>query len=103
MYRLADGADQGRFVYVTEGIVPAVQVGQVSAGQPVATFTGCIEIGWATGTGDQPMAAALGQACSDADPGCHSTWCGYSMSQLITAAGGPAGVMQAGGPVGSGC
>ena len=44
VYRLADGADQGRFVYVTEGIIPAVQVGQqVSAGEPVATFTGCIE------------------------------------------------------------
>ena len=84
VYRLVDGPDQGRFVYVTEGIIPAVQVGQqVSAGEPVATFTGCIETGWGSGTGDQPMAAALGQACSNGDAGCHSTWCGLNMSQLI--------------------
>jgi 3D (Asp-Asp-Asp) domain-containing protein len=104
VYRLADGPDQGRFVYVTEGIIPAVQVGQqISGGQPVATFTGCIEIGWGTGTGDQPMAAALGQACTGGDAGCHSTWCGLNMSQLIAATGGPAGVLQPGELVGSGC
>jgi 3D (Asp-Asp-Asp) domain-containing protein len=104
VYRLADGPDQGRFVYVTEGIIPTVRAGQqINAGESVATFTGCIETGWGTGTGDQPMAAALGQACYDGDPGCHSTACGYSMSQLIAAAGGPAGVLQPGGVVGSGC
>ena len=104
VYRLADGPDQGRFVYVTEGIIPTVRAGQqINAGESVATFTGCIETGWGTGTGDQPMAAALGQACYDGDPGCHSTACGYSMSQLIAAAGGPAGVLQPGGVVGNGC
>jgi len=104
VYRLADGPDQGRFVYVTEGIIPTVHVGQqVSAGQPVATFTGCIETGWGTGTGDQPMAAALGQACAAGDAGCHSTWCGLNMSQLIVATGGPAGVLQPGRVVGNGC
>ncbi len=104
VYRLADGPDQGRFVYVTEGIIPTVRTGQqLTAGQQLATFTGCIETGWATGTGDQPMAAALGEACSDGDRGCHSTWCGWNMSQLIAAAGGPAGVIQPGGIVGSGC
>jgi 3D (Asp-Asp-Asp) domain-containing protein len=104
VYRLADGPDQGRFVYVTEGIIPTVRAGQqINAGESVATFTGCIETGWGTGTGDQPMAAALGQACYDGDPGCHSTACGDSMSQLIAAAGGPAGVLQPGGVVGNGC
>ncbi len=104
VYLLADGPDQGRFVYVAEGIIPTVRAGEaISPGQPVATFTGCIEIGWGTGTGDQPMAAALGEQCSDGDPGCHSTWCGWNMSQLIAAAGGPAGVVQPGGIAGSGC
>jgi 3D (Asp-Asp-Asp) domain-containing protein len=104
VYRLTDGPEEGRFVYVAEGIIPTVRGGQqLTAGEQLATFTGCIETGWATGTGDQPMAAALGQACSDADPGCHSTGCGWNMSQLIAATGGPAGVIQPGGIVGSGC
>jgi hypothetical protein len=92
-------------VYVAEGIIPTVTSGeQVAAGQQVATFTGCIETGWAQGgQGDGAMAAALGQACTDGDPGCRSTWCGWSMSQLIQASGGPAGIVQSGGVVGSGC
>ena len=77
---------------------PEVQVGQqIAAGQPVATFTGCIEMGWATGTGDQPMAAALGQACTTATRAATPPGAAYSMSQLIVAAGGPAGVLQPGG------
>jgi 3D (Asp-Asp-Asp) domain-containing protein len=104
VYRLGDGPDAGRYVYVTEGIVPLVTVGeQVQAGQPVASFTGCIETGWATGVGANTMAAELGQACASGDPGCVSTGCGWSMSQLIEAAGGPAGIVQGGGVVGSGC
>ncbi len=103
VYKLTDGPDRGRSVYVAEGIVPTVSTGQqIHAGQPVATFTGCIETGWSTGGGgDGTMAAALGQECSG-DPGCHSTWCGENMSQLIHALGGPAGIPQ--GPIyGSGC
>jgi 3D (Asp-Asp-Asp) domain-containing protein len=104
VYKLLSGPDRGRFVYVTEGIVPTVAAGQqVTAGQQIATFTGCIEIGWGSGVGDQPMAASLGQACTAGDAGCRSTWCGQNMSQLIAAAGGPAGVLQPGGVSGSGC
>ena len=89
VYRLVDGPDAGRYVYLTEGIVPLATVGeQVQAGQLVATFTGCIETGWGTGVGANTMAAALGQACASGDPGCVSTACGWSMSQLIAAAGG---------------
>jgi hypothetical protein len=82
-----------------------VQAGeQLQAGEQVATFTGCIETGWAQpGGGDGAMAAALGQSCSDGDPGCRSTWCGWSMSELIQAAGGPPGIVQPGGVFGTGC
>ncbi len=46
VYRLTDGPDQGRYIYLTEGIIPTVHTGQqLTAGQPIATFTGCIEIG----------------------------------------------------------
>jgi 3D (Asp-Asp-Asp) domain-containing protein len=105
VYRLTGGPDAGRYVYVAEGIIPTVTAGeQVQAGQPVATFTGCIETGWGQGAGgDGAMAAAVGQACTSGDAGCRSTWCGWSMSQLIHASGGPSGILQGGGVVGSGC
>jgi hypothetical protein len=97
VYRLTDGPQSGRYVYVTEGITPDVHAGQpVKAGQQVATFTGCIEIGWASGPSSSPMAAALGQECTSGDPGCRSTYCGMTMSDLVHAAGGPAGIIIAG-------
>jgi 3D (Asp-Asp-Asp) domain-containing protein len=69
VYRLAAGPDRGRYVYVAEGIIPTIAAGQqVRAGQQIATFTGCIETGWASGAGDQPLAAALGQQCTTGDP-----------------------------------
>jgi hypothetical protein len=108
VYRLTDGPDKGRFVYVAEGIiptVPAITGGRptpVRTGEAIATFTGCIEIGWGVAGGDGTMAAALGQECTGGDPGCHSTSCGENMSELIHAVGGPAGVPQ--GPIfGRGC
>jgi 3D (Asp-Asp-Asp) domain-containing protein len=103
VYRLAGGADRGRYVYVAEGIIPTVAAGQpLRPGQQVAMFTGCIETGWGSGSGDQPQAAALGQECQSGDAGCHSTACGQNMSQLIHALGGRAGIPQ--GPIhGVGC
>jgi murein DD-endopeptidase MepM/ murein hydrolase activator NlpD len=103
VYRLSDGPDRGKYVYVTEGITPTVSDGQsVRAGQQIATFTGCIEIGWGSGSGDQPMAQVLGQSSTTGDPGSHSTACGNEMSQLITSLHGPAGIPQ--GPIyGAGC
>ena len=102
-YKLTDGPDTGRYVYVTEGIIPTVTAGQqVRAGQQIATFTGCIETGWSTGVGANTMAAALGQACTSGDAGCASTWCGNNMSQLLHALGAPAGIPQ-GAISGTGC
>ena len=103
VYRLSGGPDRGKYIYLTEGIAPNVSAGQtIAAGQAIANFTGCIEIGWGSGSGDQPMAQVLGQACGSGDPGCVSTQCGSSMSQLIASVHGPAGIAQ--GPIqGSGC
>jgi 3D (Asp-Asp-Asp) domain-containing protein len=105
VYQLADGPDRGRYVYLAEGIIPTATDGQqVRAGEQVATFTGCIEIGWASGNADQPMAEVTvpEQACTSGDAGCRSTWCGNNMSQLIETLGGPAGIPQ--GPIyGEGC
>lgn len=50
VYRLSDGPDAGKLVYVAEDIVPTVHVGDlIAAGQQVAAFEGsnCIETGWA--------------------------------------------------------
>jgi 3D (Asp-Asp-Asp) domain-containing protein len=103
VYRLSSGPDRGRYIYTAEGIIPTLAAGQpVHAGEQIATFTGCIETGWGSGAGDQPMAAALGQQCAAGDAGCHSTACGQNISQLIGALGGPAGLAQ--GPIfGQGC
>ena len=96
--QLLDGPDQGHYVYVTEGVAPDVSAGtQVAAGETVASFTGqrCIEIGWsATATDAQPEAQVLGQQGRGAgqDPGSNRTYCGQSMSDLLSSLGAPAGV-----------
>jgi hypothetical protein len=49
-YRLLDGPQAGKRIYISEGIVPHVKPGQtVNAGQVIATGTGAIETGWAGG------------------------------------------------------
>jgi hypothetical protein len=96
--QLLDGPDQGRDIYMAEGLAPTVAAGRtVAAGQTVATFAGqdCIEIGWsATAGGVEPEAAALGQQAKGAgeDPGANRTFCGNSMSELLASLGAPPGV-----------
>jgi hypothetical protein len=96
--QLLDGPDQGRDIYMAEGLVPTVAAGRtVAAGQTVATFAGqdCIEIGWsATAGGVEPEAAALGQQAQGAgeDPGANRTFCGNHMSELLASLGAPPGV-----------
>ena len=98
--QLTDGPDQGRDVYITEGISAAVAAGQiVAAGQPIASFAGqdCIEIGWsASANGAQPQAAVFGQQAGGpgADPGANRTYCGQSMSDLLASLGAPAGLTE---------
>ncbi|MGO9899885.1 MAG: lytic transglycosylase domain-containing protein [Solirubrobacteraceae bacterium] len=106
--QLSDGSQKGRWVYVTEGIVPTVSTGTtVRAGQQVATFTGCIEVGWADGPGPSPRAGDLHQdaislGLSTTDPGADPTECGEQMSSLLAATGAPAG-LQGSRVDGSGC
>ena len=107
--QLVDGPDQGRDIYITEGIAPTVAAGHtVSAGQTIADFAGagCIEIGWsAIADGVEPEAAAFGQAANgpNEDPGENRTYCGTSMSQLLASLGAPPGLTQGKTIVGDRC
>ena len=107
--QLVDGPDQGRDVYIAEGIAPTVTTGDtVSAGQTIAEFAGagCIEIGWsAVADGVEPEAAALGQAAKgpNEDPGENRSYCGNSMSEFLASLGAPPGLTGGKPIVGDGC
>ncbi len=108
VYRLTDGPDNGRYVYVTEDVIPSVTGGtRVSAGQQIATFapaggSGCIEIGWASGPAASPEAIVLGQQ-GTGDPGSNRTFCGQQMSDLLASTGAPAGLTEGRPVTGSSC
>jgi hypothetical protein len=107
--QLLDGPDQGRSIYVAEGISPTVRPGQaVRAGQVIAVFAGrdCIEIGWSAARDVvEPEAAALDQQAQgpNEDPGDNRTYCGNTMSQLLASLGAPAGLAEGRPIVGSRC
>ena len=110
VYRLTDGPDAGRYVYVAENVTPLVRLGQaVSAGAAVVSVhgssggLGCVETGWAAGPGDSPQAAADGQSSSAGDPGENRTFCGQQFSDLLAALGAPAGLSEGKPLVGSSC
>ena len=109
VYRLTTGPDAGRYVYVTEDVIPAVSTGTtVGAGQRIGTFapvggTGCIEIGFASGPGPNPEAAALGQEAKTGDAGANRTYCGQEMSDVLASTGAPAGLPEARPVVGHSC
>jgi hypothetical protein len=89
-YRLTSGAYAGRYVYYAEGVSPVsgLHDGEsVKPGQPIATMSGGIEIGWASGLGTQPLAQAPGQPSSRGV----ATAAGRSFSALIASLGGPPG------------
>ena len=98
VYQLDNGADQGKYVYVAEDVIPTVKAGDtVRAGQQIATFappggTGCIEIGWAAGPGS-PSPIALRDGGFQDGNGCAAwrTAAGNNMSDLIHFLGGPYG------------
>jgi hypothetical protein len=97
-YRLDDGPDQGKWIYVSEDITPAsgLHVGQqVAAGQEIATFafpqTSGIETGWA-----QPDAAYPGPIAV-LDGGYSEggrTAAGDNFSGLLASLGAPAGLTE---------
>ena len=105
--QLTDGSDKGKWIYITEGIVPTVSTGAtVRAGQQIGTFVGCIEIGWADGPGPSPRAADLHQDAVSLglsnDPGAYPTGCGEDMNKLLVATHAPSG-LQGSRIDGSGC
>jgi murein DD-endopeptidase MepM/ murein hydrolase activator NlpD len=93
--------DSGRFAglsyFVAESVRATVRVGQhVQAGQQIANmFNGPsgIETGWATGTGDQPLALTLGQQ-APGDPGGWTSAAGLSFDRLLVTVGAPSGIPQ---------
>lgn len=109
VYRLTDGPYAGRYVYLTEDVIPAVSTGtKLVAGQRIGTFapaggTGCIEIGFASGPGPSPKAAALGQEAKAGDAGDNRTYCGQQMSDLLASTGAPAGLAEGRSITGNGC
>lgn len=105
--QLTDGSDKGKWIYITEGVVPTVSTGAtVRAGQQIGTFLGCIEIGWADGPGPSPRAADLHQDAVSlglsSDPGAYPTGCGEDMNKLLVATHAPSG-LQGSRIDGSGC
>lgn len=109
VYQLQDGPDSGRYVYVTEDIIPAVSAGEeVVASQRIGTFaptggTGCIEIGFASGPTPNPEALVLHQQATSGDVGDNRTYCGQQMSDLLVATGAPAGLAEGRPVTGNAC
>lgn len=109
VYQLQDGPDRKRYVYVTEDIIPSVSAGQeVGAGQQIGTFapvggTGCIEIGFASGSTPSPEARLLHQQATSGDAGANQTYCGQQMSDLLVSTGAPAGLAEGRPVIGNAC
>ena len=95
---LDSGPYAGLSYFVAEDVKPAVHVGDhVEAGQAIALMyrgPAGIETGWATGHGDQPLAAALGQQFKRGDPGSWTSAAGLSFDRLLVATGTPSGIPQ---------
>jgi murein DD-endopeptidase MepM/ murein hydrolase activator NlpD len=92
------GPFAGLSYFVAEDVKPAVRVGDhVRAGQEIAVMYGGpagIETGWASGHGDEPLAAALGQQNKRGDPGGWSSAAGVSFDRVLVSTGTPSGIPQ---------
>lgn len=95
---LDSGPFAGLSYFLAENVHPTVHVGDhVQAGQQIATMyrgSAGIETGWASGKGDQPLAAALGQQNKHGDPGGWSSAAGVSFDRLLVSTGTPSGIPQ---------
>lgn len=103
-YELEAGPDQGRGVYVAEGLAPKVTIGQqVHASTVLGTVlqTGRgIETGWTDLTElGVTQAMVEGQAPRAGDAGSVSTGCGQSFDDLLVSLGAPGGMLQPGSSV----
>jgi hypothetical protein len=96
-YRLTSGAYAGRYVFYAEHVTPApgLRLGEtLRPGQPVATMSGGIEVGWGAGIGTETYARANGQWPSGADSRNYASPAGRSFSALIASLGGPPGKVE---------
>jgi hypothetical protein len=95
---LDEGSFAGLPYFVAENVKPTVHVGDhVEAGQQIAVMyrgSAGIETGWASGRGDQPLAAALGQQYKHGDPGAWTSAAGVSFDRVLVSVGTPSGIPQ---------
>jgi murein DD-endopeptidase MepM/ murein hydrolase activator NlpD len=95
---LDDGPFAGFSYFVAEDVKPAVRVGDhVRAGQEIAAMyrgPAGIETGWASGRGQTPLAAALGQQNKRGDPGGWTSAAGISFDRVLVSTGTPSGIPQ---------
>lgn len=95
---LANGPYRGLSYFVAEDVKPTVHVGDtVRAGEEIGVMyhgPAGIEMGWAAGQGDQPLAAALGQQNKHGDPGAWTSAAGLSFDRLLISTGTASGVPQ---------
>jgi hypothetical protein len=86
-YQLTAGSYAGDYIYVAEGITPAVHPGEVvTAGRPIGTFNGhSIEIGFALGQAD------IALAHNAYHPDGADTAAGRAMNRLLSSLGAPPG------------
>ena len=92
-YRLTDGPDAGRMVYLAEDVTPTVQTGQrVTSGTVIATMFnggGGIETGWAMPDGSSAE-SQLPEAGGISGGGPFPTMIGLNFEEMLQAAGVPA-------------
>lgn len=99
VYQLTSGAAAGQGVYVAEGVIPEVTVGeQVNANTPLGILepgSPGLETGWAdlSALGDS-LALADGQASTAGDAGDVSTPDGINFNSWLVAVGAPSGTLQ---------
>lgn len=97
VYTLADGPFAGKHVYVAENVTCKVKAGdKVTPGQVICSMAGGIETGWASGNGDQALAASLGQQ-APGDPGSWESKSGESFNHLLEKLGVTSGTKNSGG------
>jgi hypothetical protein len=95
---LDSGPYAGLSYYVAEDVKAVVKKGDhVRRGQEIGVMylgPAGIETGWASGTGEQPLAVALGQQFKRGDPGAWTSAAGLSFDRLLLSTGAPSGIPQ---------
>jgi hypothetical protein len=95
--KLTSGPYAGKFVYHAEHVTMSVKTLQkVKAGDVLCYMDGGTESGWASGNGDEALAASLNQQ-APGDPGSWESAAGASFNRLLVLLGCKPGTTNAGG------